>query len=114
MLYGPDIAPGEPAAERDSYGDVVLQGRLLSALTRNNPNIPPQALEEAVKKLLVAESPSLIANNQRFHRFLVDGVPVEYRTDDGRIVHDQAWLVDFDNPESDDFLAVNQFTVVEG
>ena len=114
VLYGPDIAPGEPAAERDSYGEAVLPGRLRAALERNNPDVPQAALEEAIRKLLVAENPSLIANNHRFHRFLVDGVPVEYRTDDGRIVHDQAWLVDFNNPEKNDFLAVNQFTVKEG
>jgi len=113
VLYGPDIAPGEPAAERANYEEVVLPERLRSALTRINPSIPAEAREEALRKLLLTESPSLTANNHRFHRLLVDGVPVEYRADDGRIVHDQVWLVDFDDPDNNDWLVVNQFTVVE-
>ena len=112
-LYGPDIAPGEPAAERNSYSDFVLAARLRSALARINPNVPPEAREEAVRKLLLTEVPSLVGSNRRFHRLLVDGVPVEYRADDGRIVHDQVWLLDFDDPGNNDWLAVNQYTVVE-
>jgi len=113
VLFGPDIGPGEPAAERASYADVVLVERLRNALARINPKIPPEAREEAVRKALLTESPGLCANNRRLHRLLVDGVPVEYRTDDGRIVHDQVWLIDFDDPDNNDRLAANQFTVVE-
>jgi len=114
VLYGPDIGPGERATERASYGDVVIVGRLRAALARFNPNIPAPAREEAVRKLLVAETPTLVGRNHRFHRFLVNGVPVEYQADDGRIIHDQVWLFDFEDPENNDWLAVNQFTVVEG
>jgi len=113
VLFGPDIAPGEPAAERATYGDVVLVERLRCALARINPHVPPEAIEEAVRKVLLTESASLVANNQRFHRLLVDGVPVEYRAEDGRIVHDQVWPVDFAEPDNNDWLAVNQYTVVE-
>ena len=112
ILHGPDIAPGEPAAERNDYGDVVLTGRLRAALERLNPKIPNDAIEDALRKVTRPDSPSLIENNRRFHRLLVDGVDVEYRQD-GRVVGDKVWLADFDHPDRNDWLAVNQFTVVE-
>lgn len=113
VLHGPDIAPEEPAAERTSYGDVVLAGRLRDALARLNPGIPGEALDEAFRKVTRTETPSLFENNRRFHRMLVDGVDVEYHAD-GRIVHDKVWLIDFEHPERNDWLAVNQYTVTEG
>lgn len=112
VKHGPEIAPGEPLAERASYGEVVLAGRLRSALARINPKIPEDAREEVTRKVIRSEHPSLIENNRRFHRFLIDGVPVEYQAD-GRTVHDQAWLIDFSHPEKNDWAVVNQFTVVE-
>jgi len=112
VLHGPDIAPGEPNAERASYSDVVLVGRLRSALERINAKIPEEAREEVIRRVIRSEHPSLIENNRRFHRFLVDGVPIEYQTG-GRTIHDQAWLIDFFHPEKNDWLVVNQFTVVE-
>jgi len=78
-----------------------------------NPSIPPETLEEAVRKVLRAQSPSLVQNNRAFHRILIDGVDVEY-VSDGRVIYDKARLVDFDNPHNNDWIAVNQFTVVEG
>ncbi len=113
-LFGPDIAPGEPRAERADYGQVVLVDRLRSALARLNPTIPPDAIEDAVRKIQLTESPNLVTNNHRFHRFLVNGVPVEYRSADGRVVHDQVWLLDSQNADNNDWLAMNQFTVIEG
>ena len=112
ILHGPTIAPGEMFAERASYGEIILLKRLRGALARINREIPPGALEEAVRKLLRTESPSLVENNRCFHRFLTDGVPVEYRRED-RIVHDTARLFDFDTPENNDWVAVNQFTIEE-
>ncbi len=112
ILHGPDIAPGEPNAERNTPGDVILEGRLRSALAQINPQIPPEALDEVVRQLLRSETQNLIENNRRFHRLLVDGVPVSYQSGD-RTVHDQAWLIDWDNPTHNDWLAVNQFTVIE-
>ena len=114
VLYGPNIAPGGPAAARRDYGEVVLPRRLAEALARLNPAIPPEALEEAQRKITRQDSPSLTVNNRTFHRRLVDGIEVEYRADDGRVVGDRVRLVDFDNPDNNDWLAVNQFTVVEG
>lgn len=113
-IFGPDIAPEEPAAERESFLEVILSRRLHDALRRLNPSIPADALEEAFRKVTRPESPSLLANNRAFHRLLIDGVPVEYQRKDGSIAGDHALLVDFENPENNEFLAVNQFTVVEG
>lgn len=120
VLFGPDISPeGDtltPALsqrERGSYSDVVLIGRLRKALRAINPNIPDEAIEDAVRKATRTESPSLVENNRRFHRMLTDGVDVSYMAE-SREVHDKVWLIDIEDLANNDWLAVNQFTVVEG
>jgi type I restriction enzyme R subunit len=85
MRNGTDIAPGEPAAERDDYGQVVLAQRLRDALARLNPSLPSEALDEAFRKLTRPEGADLIVRNRALHRLLVDGVTVEYRDADGSI-----------------------------
>jgi type I restriction enzyme R subunit len=112
ILNGPTIAPEEPSAERNSYSEVVLTQRLRSALTRINPRIPTDAIDEALRQVIRSESQNLVENNRRFHRFLTDGVPVAYQEGD-RTIHDQVWLIDFQQPSHNDWLAVNQFTVHE-
>ena len=116
VRHGPAIAAGEPGAERTdpNYRDVVLAGRLRQALVRLNPDLPPEALEDAYRKLTRADAPSLVERNRAVHRMLVDGVTVEYRRPDGSIAGDQARVLAFDTPEDNDWLAVNQFTVAEG
>jgi type I restriction enzyme R subunit len=116
VLHGPDIAAGEPAAERSdpNYRDVLLEGRLRQALVRLNPDLPHEALEEAYRKLTRVDAPSLVERNRAVHRLLVDGVTVEYRRKDGSIAGAQARVVDFDVPANNDWIAVNQFTVSEG
>ncbi len=114
VAHGPDLAPGEAAAERESFGDVVLAGRLRDAIDRLNPKIPAEARDEAFRKVLLTDSPSLEANNRKFHHRLCDGVEVEYRRADGSIAGDLVRLIDFDDPSNNDWLAVNQFTVIEG
>ena len=111
-LHGPDIAPEEMFAERKEYSEVLLAGRLKEALARINPKVPAEAIEETIRKLQHPDSPSLIENNRRFHSFLTDGVPVEYQGKD-RVVHDQVQLIDFKDPANNDWVAVNQFTVIE-
>ena len=112
--HGPHLAPGEPAAERDSFGEVVLVGRLREAIRRLNPAIPEEAREEALRKVLRVGTPSLTQTNRAFHRMLRDGVPVEYPRPDGSIAGDHVRLIDFDDVRANDFFAVNQFTVIEG
>lgn len=113
-LPGGTIAPGEAEAERKEYSEVILKGRLRDALDSLNPDIPSSALREAFKKIAVPDSPSLEINNRDFHRMLVNGVQVEYKLPEGRIKGDRVKLIDFENPENNDWLAVNQFSVVEG
>ncbi|HPN32920.1 MAG TPA: type I restriction endonuclease subunit R [bacterium] len=112
-LFGPEIAPDMPAAEREHYGQVVLEYRLRQALARLNPQAPADALEEAFRRLTRPDSPSLVANNHSFHRMIVEGIPVEVQRKDGSLGHEQVWAIDFYEPENNEFLAVNQFTVVE-
>jgi len=112
-VYGPQIAPDEPGAEREDYSQVVLGRRLRQALEELNRDLPPEAIEEAYRKLTRPERPSLVANNHTLHRMLIDGVPVEYQRPDGTIAGAQARVLDFDEPENNDWLVVNQFTVVE-
>ena len=115
VAFGPELAFDGSKPERDpaaNYGDVVLAGRLLSALSRINPEVPPVAIEEAVRKVLTLEHPALIENNRRFHRMLTDGVDVSWMAPEGER-HGKVWLVDRENPANNDWLAVNQFTVVE-
>ena len=116
MLHGPDIAVGELLAERSdpNYRDVVLERRLREALARLNPELPPEALGDAYRKLTRVDAPSLVERNRAVHRMLVDGVTVEYRRKDGSIAGAQARVIDFDVPANNDWLAVNQFTVSEG
>ncbi|MDE3068459.1 MAG: hypothetical protein KGJ60_13060 [Verrucomicrobiota bacterium] len=114
VLSGLAIAPGEPAAERADYKQVFLFDRLQTKLEDLNPNIPPEGLEEALRKVRLIIHPTLIENNRVFHRLLVEGVDVELRNRDGQIIHDKVWLIDFARPEANEFLAVNQFTVEEG
>ena len=116
VLHGPDIAAGLPGAERSdpNYRDVVLEGRLRAALARLNPHLPPEAHEEAFRKLTRTDAASLLERNRALHRMLVEGVAVEYRRKDGSIAGAQTRVIDFEAPQNNDWLAVNQFTISEG
>ena len=112
--HAPLLAPGEPAAERASFADVVLVGRLRDAIARLNPAIPEEAREDALRKVLRVATPSLVQTNRAFHRLLRDGVAVEYPRPDGSIAGDHVRLLDFSQVAANDWLALNQFTVIEG
>ena len=112
--YGPDLAPEEPGEERESFGDVLLVERLRDAVDRLNPDIPADAREDALRKVLRPDLPTLVTNNRAFHRMLRDGVEVEYRREDGTIAGDRVRLVHYEEPDKNDWLVVNQFTVIEG
>ncbi len=114
VLAGPDIAPDGPTPERAAFGQVVLEGRLRDALARLNPKLPPAALEDAFAKIARPAGADLLSRNHAVHRLLVDGVTVEYTRRDGSIAGAQARLLDYDDPDNNDWLAANQLTVVEG
>ncbi len=113
VLSGPIIAPGELMAERAGYEEVILARRLREAIDRLNPKVPAEAREEAFRKVTRLSGPSLVAVNRAFHKMLTDGVDVEYLADGGRVVGDKVWLFDFRDTGNNDWLAVNQFTVIE-
>ena len=113
VAHGPDIAPGSPGAERDDYGEVVLERRLRDVLAVLNPSLPSSALDDAYRKLTSPQGATLEARNRAFHRMLVNGVEIEYRDAEGRVRGDQVTVLDFDEPANNDWLAVNQFTVTE-
>jgi len=112
VVFGPSIAPEEPGAERLSYEQALLAARLREALQRLNPSASEEALEEAFHRATRPDHPSLLLNNHAFHRMLVDGISIEGRAEDGRPASKRIILVDFDHPEANDWLVVNQFTVV--
>ena len=110
-LPGPDISPDGLFVER-KYNEVLLINRLTSAIDKLNPAIPDDAKADALKKVLRTDSPNLLINNETFHKYLTEGIDIEYRKD-GHIRGDKVYLVDFNNPDNNEFLAINQFTVIE-
>lgn len=122
-IYGPDIAPdsetplplgeaGVRVSSRQSFEDVLLLDRLKIAVSRINPTIPADAREDAIKQISRLNSPELITNNENFHRMMTEGVNVTYQKD-GNSRGDLVWLIDFDEPENNDFIVLNQYTVIE-
>ncbi|WP_149141985.1 type I restriction endonuclease [Gemmobacter caeruleus] len=107
-VSGPDGA----VPEREAYSDTILARRLRAAVARLNPAIPEEAREDAVRRVIASDRPSLIEENRRLHRAMVEGVPVEYRAADGTIRGDAVRLVDPDD-RLNDWLALSQFTVTE-
>lgn len=112
--HGPDLGPGGSAPERESWRDVVLVERLRSAVAGLNPDLPDDAVEHVVQRVLTGASPNPIEDHADFHQLLVDRVPVTYQDADGSERGARARLVDFEQPERNDFLALNQVTVVVG
>ncbi len=110
-VNGGDISPDGVAQERE-FDEVVLKQRLQAAIAKLNPNVPYEAQEEAIKKVLRTNSPNLFQNNYQVHKYLTDGVDVEYRKGD-RIAGDKVWLIDYENPTNNEFLVANQFTIIE-
>lgn len=115
VLYGPDLlvgANGIRPPER-TYSEVILAARLRAAIERLNPGIPAEAREDAFKQALRVTALTVIDNNKAFHRLLTEGVDVKFSVGEGKSRTDKVWLIDFAHPENNEFLAVNQYTVVE-
>lgn len=109
-----NIGPDGKRPERESHAEVVLQKRFKAAVARLNPALPQEAQAEAVRQVLQSELPSLLEENRRLHKLLTEGVDVEYDASDGTLTAGKVWLIDFDRPENNDWLAVSQFTVISG
>jgi len=113
VVAGPSIAPGELSAERASHAEAILERRLRDALAHLNPTVSREGIDEAFRKLTRISSPQPIDANHELHHYLVNGVSVEYLRADGTIGYDPVRVLDFDAPEQNDWLVVNQFTVTE-
>ena len=111
-ISGIDLAPDVPNPERNSYGDILLMGRLQAAMSKLNPIIPSDVIHGAARKLSRIATSNMLADNEEFHKMLVDGVPVEYRKD-GHIKGDYVRVMDFETPLNNEFLVVNQYTIVQ-
>lgn len=111
-IYGPDIAPDSEEPERESFETVLLVKRLEESLVRINPTLPKESIDDAIKQIQRLNSRELIVNNHNFHRFLTEGIQVVYQKD-GSSRGDLVSLLDFDNPENNEFIVTNQFTVIE-
>ncbi|MEA5452955.1 type I restriction endonuclease subunit R [Leptolyngbya sp. CCNP1308] len=109
---GVELSSEDARSERQSYGDVLLKDRLTAAISRINPLIPAEIRAQAQRELQNIASPDLITNNETFHRYLTEGITVEY-TRNGETKGEQLWLIDWDAPNNNEFLAVNQFTIIE-
>jgi type I restriction enzyme R subunit len=106
--------PDGEKPERAAYADTILSGRLRAAIEKLNPAIPQEAREDALKKIIASEKPNLVEENRRLHQAMRDGVKVEFYGDDATIKGDLVRLINFDDPSANDWLAINQFTVIEG
>ncbi len=111
-IYAPNIAPDGEQPEREAYQEVLLTSRLQAAICRINQSIPIDNQLEALKKIQRINSPDLLTNNESFHRMLTEGIKVTYQKD-GDQRGDLVWFIDFKNPENNEFLVANQFTVIE-
>jgi type I restriction enzyme, R subunit len=107
------VSPDGTQPEREAYSDTILTQRLRAALDRLNPTIPATARDDAFKKLIATEKPNLIEENRRLHQALVTGIDVEFYAEDGTIRGDKVYAIDFAHPEQNDWLVLNQFTVIE-
>lgn len=112
ILNGPEIGP-EGTGER-KYEEVILTRRLSEAIARINPQLPPASIDEVVKKVTRHHHSEMLMDNHQFHQQLTDGVSVECRGSGGEVRTEQAKLFDFENPENNEYVAVNQFTVING
>ncbi len=111
-IYAPDIAPDGVSPDRDGYDDVLLGNHLMEAIARINPSVPHDSQQEALKEIRRINSPELLTNNENFHRMLTEGVNVSYQKN-GSQRGDLVWLIDFQNPQNNDFVVANQLTVIE-
>lgn len=111
-IHGLAIAPEAEQSERESFEQVILIQRLRKVVSRLNPAIRESAREQAIQKVLRIYSPDLLHNNETFHQLLVEKVKIPYQQD-GYERSYEVTIIDFEHPLNNEFLAVNQFTVVE-
>ncbi len=113
IAFGPDLAPEGDYPERANYCEVILKERLKEALGRINPALPSDALDDAYRQIIVPQNPALLMNNKAFHKMITDGIDVQVKQKDGSYRTEKAYAFDFVKSLNNEFMAVNQFTVIE-
>jgi type I restriction enzyme R subunit len=113
-IHGPILAPDSGMGERDRWSDVVLEGHLRRGIQRLNPELPAPAVQRVIEEVKATASPSVIEDHRAFHKLLLSGVPVSYREEGDVERHAHAWLVDFEDVSKNEFVAVNQLTIIVG
>jgi type I restriction enzyme R subunit len=113
-VHGSEFAPNAPGLERTDYGDVLLSLRLRHAIQRLNPQLPIEDVDRVITDVRESTSVVLIEDHEASHTLLTLGVPVEWRDAAGEDRAERAKLIDWENPDNNEYLAVNQFTVVRG
>lgn len=113
IVFGPDIACDGDSPERNNYGEVILEGRLRDALSRINKKVPASAIDDALRRIFITESPSLIINNRNFQKMITDGIDVQFNRPDGSVKTEKVYIFDFENADNNDWAVINQFTVIE-
>ncbi len=111
-IYAPNIAPDSINPMRKSVGDIILEDKLISCLENINPKLDFSLIQDAVKQVQRINSSELLTNNEIFHKFLTEGINVEF-TENGNTRGEKVFLIDFDDISKNDFIVMNQFTIIE-
>ena len=111
VIAGPELAPDGERPERRSYKHVLLEGRLRDTLHRLNPELPAAAIADAISMMQATGAPGLLTGNREFQQYLTKGVPVLWQHN-GETKGGRVRLADFTDPSKNDWLVVNQFTVI--
>lgn len=110
-IHGKELSPNAEFCERENYREVILKERVKNSLFKINKGIPQEALEQAYRKIISFNSPSLEENNKYFHLLMTNGIDVSFK-EGNQIRTKKVYIIDFETPDNNEFLAVNQFTVV--
>ena len=110
FVHGPDIAPDSNSPERDDFRKVILEDRLRSVLQILNPQVPTKTIDTAVLQITNPNIPGLLASNRQFHSWLTTGLPISYMQGNQE-VGIRLKVIDFENPNENDWLVVNQLAV---
>jgi len=113
IVFGPDVAPDGEYSERKDYSAVILNDRLKEALSRINPKLPSEAIEDAFRQILIPKNPSLVMNNKAFQQMITDGIDVQVKQPNASYRTEKAYVFDCEKPLNNNFMVANQFTIVE-
>jgi type I restriction enzyme, R subunit len=113
-IHGTELKPSAAPQQRKIWSDVVLLDSLRKAVARLNPDLPEDAVRRVIELTMTITSPEVILDHRDFHDFLLRGVPYAYLDRNGVERSGRARLVDWGNPANNEFIAVNQLTVIEG